>query len=84
MIDALLAPLRLPERALDAVSRIARDLAALREETADGLGTLAETTASLAGDLRPLRTDVAVVRESTSSLPEGIAKLEKAVDGLSG
>jgi methyl-accepting chemotaxis protein len=30
-----------------------------------------------------LRTDMAVVRESTSRLPKGIAKIEKAVTGLS-
>jgi hypothetical protein len=69
MLDALLCPLRLPERALDALGRIADDLAGLRAE--------------MAAELRPMRTDMAVVRESTSRLPKGIAKIEKAVTGLS-
>lgn len=46
------------------------DLAGLREE--------------MAADLRPMRTDMAAVRESTSRLPEGIAQIEQAVTGLSG
>ena len=46
------------------------DLTGLREE--------------MSAELRPIRTDMAAVRKSTSRLPEGIAKIEQAVTGLSG
>ena len=82
MLDGLLYPLRLPERALDALGRLVQDLGGLREELASGLGSLEQTTDSLAADLRPLRTDVGVVRDSASRLPEGVAKLDQAVTGL--
>lgn len=82
MLDGLLYPLRLPERALDALGRLVQDLGRLREELASGLGTLEQTTASLAADLRPLGTDVGVVRDSASRLAEGVAKLEQTVTGL--
>lgn len=82
MLDGLLYPLRLPERALDALGRMVEDLGGLREDLVSGFDKLDQTTGSIAADLRPLRTDLAVVRESTSRLPEGMAKLEQAVTGL--
>jgi len=82
MFDGLLYPLRLPERALAALGQIVEDLSGIRKELAGGLGTLEQTADSLTADVRPLRTDVAVVRESASRLPEGMAKLEQAVTGL--
>jgi len=84
MLDELLSPLRLPERAMGALSHIAEELSGLRADLASGVGKLDKATASLASDLRPMRTDVAVMRESTSRLPEGIAKLEKVIEGLGG
>ena len=84
MLEELLSPLRLPERAVGALSRVAEDLSALRAEIAMGVGSLDKTTTTLASDLRPLLADAAVMRESTSHLPEGIARLEKTVDGLGG
>lgn len=84
MLDTLLAPLRLPERAVDALGRVAPDVAALREEISKGLGTLEERTSFLVEHLQLLRTDVAVVRESTSCVPEATARLEKTVDGMGG
>ena len=82
MFNGLLYPLRLPERALAALGQIVEDLSGIRKELAGGLGTLEQTADSLTADVRPLRTDVAVVRESASRLPEGMAKLEQAVTGL--
>lgn len=70
ILDTLLSPLRLPERALEALGQIVEDLTGLREE--------------MSAELRPIRTDMAAVRKSTSRLPEGIAKIEQAVTGLSG
>jgi len=70
MIDTLLSPLRLPERALEALGQIVEDLAGLRKE--------------MSANLRPIRTDMAAVRESTSRLPEGIAELEQSITQLSG
>ncbi len=69
MFDALLYPLRLPERVLEALDRIVQDLGGVREELAGGLVTLGQTADSLAADVRPLRTDVAAVRKS-----EGLAQ----------
>jgi len=40
MLDGILAPLRLPERALDALGRAAQDLAALRQTIDRGLAKL--------------------------------------------
>ncbi len=82
MLEGLLSPLRLPLRAMDALSRVAEDLSGLRAELASGMGKLDTRTVALASDLRYLLTDAAVMRESTSSLPDGIAELEEAVNGL--
>ncbi|MDQ3720876.1 MAG: hypothetical protein M3350_08890 [Actinomycetota bacterium] len=70
MIDTLLSPLRLPERALQALDRIVEDLGGLRED--------------MAAELRPMRKHMAVMRESTSRLPGGIEKIEESVSGLGG
>lgn len=53
MFNALLYPLRLPERVLDALDRIVQDLRGVREELAGGLDTLEQTADSLAADVRP-------------------------------
>jgi chromosome segregation ATPase len=84
MLDGLLYPLRLPERALDALGRIVEDLGGLRDGLTGSLERLERTTDDVLAELRPLRTDTSVVRESTSRLPEGVAKLEHAVTGLGG
>ncbi len=84
MLEGLLSPLRLPLRATEALSRVAEDLSGLRAELASGMGKLDTRIVALASDLRYLLTDAAVMRESTSSLPDAIAKLEKAVNGLGG
>jgi len=88
MIDEFLAPLRLPQKALDSLDSlgdIAQDLGALREGVGSGLDTLDETTTSIHEDMAELSTrleGLARMEETTASIHEDMAELSTQLEGL--
>lgn len=88
MLDEFLAPLRLPQRALDALDSlgdIARDLGALREEVGSGLDALEETTDSIHEDMAGLSTrleGLARIEETTASIRGDMTELSTRLEGL--
>ena len=88
MIDEFLAPLRLPQKALDALDSlgdIAQDLGALREGVGSGLDTLDETTTSIHEDMAEMSTHLeglARMEETTASIHEDMTELSTRLEGL--
>lgn len=88
MLDEFLTPLRLPQRALDALDSlgdIAQDLGALREGVGSGLDTLEETTDSIHEDMAGLSTrleGLARIEETTASIHGGMTELSTRLEGL--
>jgi len=85
MLDELLAPLRLPQRALDtldAVEEMAQDLSALREGVGSGLATLEETTASIHADMTELSTRLESLSRMEDTLDVGLTELSARVKRL--
>lgn len=90
MLDELLSPLRLPERALGALEGIGQDLAGLRGEMASGLGALEVTTASMRADMAELSTRVerlgnqleGTLEETSASIHADITELGTRLESL--
>ncbi|MCA1678285.1 MAG: redoxin domain-containing protein [Actinobacteria bacterium] len=88
MLDEFLNPLRLSQRALDALDSlgdIARDLGALREGVSSGMETLDETTTSIHGDMTELSTKLEGLNrmeETTASIHEDMTELSTRLEGL--
>ncbi len=88
MLDDVFAPLRLPQKALDALESlgdIAEDLGALREGVGSGMDTLEETTTSIHGDMGELSTrleGLARMEETTTSIHGDMVELSTRLEGL--
>lgn len=86
MLDELLSPLRLPERALEALNGMAQDLRALREEIPSALDTLEETTTSIRADMTELSTSLeqieGTMEEMSASVSAGLPELSARVKRL--